>query len=167
MRHRVFLSVLAAILIVGATGCSSPGPGGEQGESAEAVQRVSLAQVPEPARATIAKLTAGGKIKKIEKTEEGGQTIYDVEATVRDQQVEYDVAADGKVLTFGHSVSYASVPRTVRAAAEKYFGSAAGLKAFEEVEKGQTFYEISGRKGRTPMTLKLTDTGQIVEEEKE
>ena len=167
MQHRVFLSVLAALLITGATGCSSPGQGGEKGENAEVVQRVSLAQVPEPARAVIAKLTAGGKIRKIEKTEEGGRTIYDVEATVKDRQVEYDVAADGSLLTAGQSVSYASVPRPVRSAAEKYFGSAAGLKAFEEVEKGQTFYEISGRKGRTPMTLKLSDTGQIVEEEKE
>jgi hypothetical protein len=55
----------------------------------------------------------------------------------------------------------------VRNAAENYFGSAAGLKASVEVEKGKTFYEISGKKGETPMTLKLTDTGQIVEEEKE
>ncbi len=167
MRHRILQSVVVVVLMVGVTGCCGPCKRGEKEKKAEAVQQVSLAQVPEPARATIEKMTAGGTIKQIEKAEEGGKTIYDVEATVQGRDVEYDVAADGTILTSGQSVPYASVPLGVRNAAEKYFGSAAGLKAFAEVEEGKTFYEISGKKGKTPMTIKLTDTGQIVEEEKE
>jgi uncharacterized membrane protein YkoI len=128
---------------------------------------VSLSDVPAPARTVIEKMTVGGKIRQIEKAEEGGKTVYDVEATVGDREVEYDIAADGTILTSGQSVPYASVPLVVRNAAEKYFGSAAGLKAFVELEEGKTFYEISGIKGGGPMTVKLTDTGQIVEEEKE
>ena len=79
-----------------------------------------------PARATIEKQTAGGKIKSIEKEEEDGKVIYDVEATVQGRDVEYDIAADGTVLTSEQSVPYASLPLAVRNAAEKYFGSAAG-----------------------------------------
>jgi uncharacterized membrane protein YkoI len=171
MQRSTFQITVAVILMVGVTGCCGLCKRGEEAEKAEKkeapARQVSLAQVPEPARAAIEKVTAGGKIKQIEKTEEGGKTIYDVEATMRDRDVEYDIAADGTILTSGQTVPYVSVPLVVRNAAEKYFGSATGLKAFVEVEEGKTFYEISGKKGKTPMTLKLTDTGQIVEEEKE
>lgn len=168
MQHRVLLNVLVVVLIAGCVGCSGVCKRGEKAEKAgtkePAAAAVSLAQVPEPARATIEKLTAGGKIKKIEKEEEGGKTVYDVEATVRGTEVEYDIAADGTVLTSEQSVPYASLPLAVRSAAEKYFGSAAGLKASVEVEDGKTFYEVEGKKGKA---LKLSDTGQILEEEKE
>ncbi len=73
--------------------------------------------------------------------------------------VEYDVAGNGTVLTTEESVPYASVPAAVRAAAEKYFGSAAGLKASREVENGKTFYEVEGSKKGNAVTLKLTDAG--------
>ncbi len=170
MSRRAFQIIVAVILMVGVTGCCGACKQGEKAEGAEkeaAGQQISLSQIPEPARAAIEKVTAGGKIKKIEKEEEGGKTVYDVEATMRDRDVEYDIAADGTILTSGQTVPYTSVPLVVRNAAEKYFGSATGLKAFVELEEGKTFYEISGKKGKTPMTLRLTDTGQIVEEEKE
>ena len=171
MQRRAFQIIAVAILMVGVTGCCNFCKRGEKAEKAATkeapAQQVSLSQVPEPARAAIEKATAGGKIKKIEKAEEGGQTVYDVEATMRDRDVEYDIAADGTILTSGQTVPYASVPLVVRNAAEQYFGSATGLKAFVELEEGKTFYEISGKKGKTPMTIKLTETGQIIEEEKE
>jgi uncharacterized membrane protein YkoI len=165
--QRMFQSVLAVIVIAGVTGCSSPSKQREKAQEAEKkeapAQQMTLSQVPEPARATIVKLTAAGKIKKIEKAEENGKTVYDVEATVQGRDVEYDIAADGTVLTTEQSVPYASLPLAVRNAAEKYFGSAAGLKASVELEAGKTVYEIEGKKGKA---LKLSDTGQIVEEEK-
>jgi len=168
MQRRMFQIIVAVILIAGVTGCKSLCGRGEKGEKKEApAQTVTLSEVPAPARATIEKVTAGGKIKKIEKAEEDGKTVYDVEAVVQGRDVEYDIAADGTVLTSGQSVPYASVPIAVRNAADKYFGSAAGLNAFVEVEDGKTFYEVSGKKGKTPITLKLSETGQIVEEEKE
>ena len=171
MQRRAFQIMVAVVLMVGVTGCCSLCKRGQKAEGVEAkeapAQQVSLSEVPEPARAVIEKVTAGGKIKKIEKAEEGGKTIYDVEATMRDRDVEYDIAADGTILTSGQTVPYTSVPLVVRNAAQKYFGSATGLKAFVELEDGKTFYEISGQKGTTPMTVKLTDTGQIIEEEKE
>jgi hypothetical protein len=163
MRYRMLASVVVAVLIVGLCGCKCP-----WGEKKEApAQAVSLADVPAPARATIEKLTAGGKIDKLEKAEEGGRTVYDVEATVQDKKVEYDVAADGTVLTSEMSVPFASLPAAVQAAAQKYFDSAAGLKASKEIEGAQTFYEVSGQKAGAPVTLKLTDTGKIVETENE
>ena len=70
MQHRVLLSVLVVVLIVGVMGCCSLCERGEKGEKKEApAQQVSLSEVPEPARATIEKVTAGGKIKSIENEE--------------------------------------------------------------------------------------------------
>ncbi len=168
MKYRMLRTVLVGVVIVGVTGCCCSSKKGEKGEEKEvAAQQVSLAQVPAPARAAIEKQTAGGKIKSIEKEEKDGKAVYDVEATVQGRDVEYDIAADGTVLTSEQGVPYASLPPAVRSAAEKYFGSAAGLKAGVETEGDKTFYEVEGQKGRTTVTLRLTNTGQIVEEEKE
>ncbi len=168
MKYWMFRLVLVGVVIVGVTGCCCSSKKGEKGEeSGAAAQKVSLAEVAAPARATIEKQTAGGTIKSIEKEEQDGKVTYDVEATVQGKAVEFDVAADGTVLTNEQEVPYASLPPAVRAAAEKYFGSAADLKASAETEDGKTFYEVQGKKGKALVTLKLTHTGQIVEEEKE
>ncbi len=164
MWYRMLVSVVVVVVVTGLFGCDTFR---QSGEEEVPDQAVSLSDVPAPARAVIEKLTAGGTIRKLEKAEEDGQTIYDVEATVGGKDVEYDVAADGTVLTSEQSVPYATIPFPVRNAAEKYFGSAEGLKASVEVERGKTFYEVSGKKGGKPMTLKLTDAGEIVEEENE
>ncbi len=161
MEHRISLRLLAVVLTLGVTGCSSL-----RGQKEPPAVQVSLLQVPEPARTTIVRLTSGTVIKKIEQAQEGGRTVYDVEGTRGDREVEYDVAADGTVLSSGRTVPFASLPVTVRAAAGNYFGLSPVLKAFVEVEGGKTFYEVEGKKGGTLVTLKLTDTGQIVEEEK-
>jgi uncharacterized membrane protein YkoI len=137
MRHRMLASVVVVVVVIALCGCDCLCKKGQKKEAP--AQAVALADVPAPARATIEKLTAGGTIKKIDKAEEGGQTIYDVEATVGEKDVEYDVAADGSVVTSEQSVEYASLPPAVRASVEKFFGSAAGLKASEEVEKGKTY----------------------------
>jgi uncharacterized membrane protein YkoI len=164
MRYRMLANVVV-VLVVGLAGCNCLGGRGAKKETP--AQAVALSDVPAPARATIEKLTAGGTIKKIDKAQENGRTIYDVEATVQGKDVEYDVAANGAVLTSEQSVEYASLPVAVQAAVTKYFGSAAGLHASQEIENGKIFYEVSGQKDGAAMTLKLTNTGRIIEKEKE
>jgi uncharacterized membrane protein YkoI len=165
MRYRMLASVTVVVLVIVLCGCNCLCKKGQKKEAP--AEAVALADVPAPARATIEKLTAGGTIKKIEKAEEGGKTIYDVEATVGGKDVEYDVVADGKVMTSEESVPFASLPPAVQKAAHTYFGSAEGLKASRELDAGKAFYEVSGTKAGAPVTVKLSDTGKIVEEEKE
>jgi len=165
MAYRILQCVLAAVLIAGVSGCGVMPR--REAETEATAERVALSDVPAPARATIEGLTAGGEIRKLEKEDVDGKVVYDIEATVAGKEVEYDVAADGTVLTAEESVPYASLPAVVRAGAEKYFGSATGLKASREVEDGRTFYEVEGKaKGDRMVALKLTDRGRIVEEEK-
>lgn len=165
MQYRTIQSVLVAILIVGLFGCEAIS--GRSGKKEAPGQAVSLSDIPAPARATIDRLTAGGEIKKIEKEEQNGTVIYDVEAKVKGKDVEYDVASNGKVLSAEESVPYTSLPAVVQAATKKYFGSVEGLKASKEVENGKTFYEVEGKKDNSNITLKISETGQILEEEKE
>ncbi|MBN1509197.1 MAG: hypothetical protein JW955_20295 [Sedimentisphaerales bacterium] len=161
MGRRIFLSAVVVAVGLSLSGCKCPC---EQGAPAQAV---TLSDVPAPARATIEELMAGGEITKIDREGQGDKAIYDVEGKMQDKAVEYDVAADGTVLSTEESVPYASLPQAVRTAAARYFGSSEGLSANKEVEKGKTFYEVEGTKGGTVITLKLTDAGKIVEEEKE
>jgi uncharacterized membrane protein YkoI len=153
MRYLIIVAVLIAVLMFGIFGCNS-------------VHKVTLSQVSKPARTTIEKLTAGGEIKMIEKETSNGKTIYDVEARVNGKDVEYDIADDGEVLTSEESLPYDSLPAAVKQAAEKYFGSAKGLNASKEIEEDKTYYEIEGKKNSKEISLKLDETGRILEEEK-
>jgi hypothetical protein len=152
-----------AVVLVVASGCSVCRwcCRGHEGRG----QAVALSDVPSPAREAIGNLVAGGEIKKIGKEMKDGVAVYDVEARVAAGNVEYDVDAKGNVLTSEEEVSYESLPAAARAAAEKYFGSAQGLKAGKEVEKSQTFYEVVGQKGAAKRELKLTAAGDISEDE--
>jgi uncharacterized membrane protein YkoI len=132
-----------------------------------AEQKIELADLPAPARAAIEKWLAGGPIQKIEKEDEDGKVVYDVEATVKGKHAEADIAADGTVLATEEEVAFDSLPQTVRAAAEKYFGNAKDLTASKEIEKGKTSYEVEGKKDGKKVTLKFDDTGKMLEEEKE
>jgi uncharacterized membrane protein YkoI len=163
MVHRILQSVVAIVLIVGLSGCNCP----FSQKKETPAQAVTLADVPAPAKAAIEKLMAGGEIAKIDREGEGDKAIYDVEGKVGGKNVEYDVAADGKVLSTEESVPYASLPAEVRTAAARYFGSSEGLAAHKEIEKGKTFYEVEGKKDGKAVTVKLTDKGKILEEEKE
>ena len=108
---------------------------------------VTLAQVSEPARATINKETAGGQIEKITKEVERGKTIYDVEATIGGKHVEYTIAdADGAVLDMEVPIPFDQLPEPVRIAAQNYFGSSTGLTVMKGLEDGKPHFEIEGLK---------------------
>jgi uncharacterized membrane protein YkoI len=67
-------------------------------EETAADEQVSLAQVPEAVKATIAKEIAGAQIKEIEKETENGKTIYSVEVILNGQDVDFEIAPDGTLL---------------------------------------------------------------------
>ena len=137
---------LAAAMAAVVTGCASTKSGGAAKE-----ERVSVAQMSAPARATVEKETADGKVDQVAKEVERGKVVYDVEATVAGKHVEFLIAdADGEVLGTETETEFSQLPEAVRDAAEKYFGAAAGLKAMKGLEYGETHYEIEGLKdGKT------------------
>jgi uncharacterized membrane protein YkoI len=164
MKYLILQSGLVAAMIIWLTGLGFAENSQKNLKKESGVQTMSLSDLPAPVRATVERLINGGKIKKLEKEEENGKVVYDIEAKVKGKDVEYDIASDGSVLTAEESVPYNSLPVAVKAAVEKFFGSSKGLKASREVENGKTFYEVEGKKGSATKALKLTEAGLIVEE---
>ena len=128
-------------------------------------KKVSLSDAPDPVRASIEKLAAGGEIKQIIKTEEDEQEIYDLEAFVNGTYLEYDIASNGSVLSEEESISFLSAPKAVRATARKFFGSLEDFEASKVIENGNVYYEVQGEKNNVEIELKISEDGQIVEEE--
>ncbi len=162
MQNRITRCFAALLLALGVSTFTSL----KAAEKQAAPQMVTLADVPAAVRATIEKEIPGAKIKSIEKEDEDGKVVYDVEAKFEGKHVEMDIASDGSILSRENEVPYASLPAAVKSAAEKYFGSAADLEASKEVAGGKTSYEVEGKQAGQKVTLKLDDTGKLLEEEK-
>ena len=159
MQTKISRFIMALSLAVGAAGLAA-GCASTKG-SAQKEERVTLAQMSAPARATVEKETAGGKVDQIDKEVEKGKVVYDVEATVGGKHVEFLIAdADGAVLGTENEIAFSELPEPVRAAAEKYFGTSAGLKVMKGVEYGETHYEIEGPKGGKTVEVTFDPTGK-------
>jgi uncharacterized membrane protein YkoI len=167
MQNCISRWIMTLLLAVGVTvlvtACASTKAGKEK---EDATERVSLADLPMPARATVEKLTGGGKVEMIDKEVEKGKTVYDVEATVGGKHVEYTIAIDGAVVGTETSIEYNELPEAVRAAAEKYFGTATGLNPSVGVEDGRTTYEVEGTKNGKKVAATFDPTGKFIGEEK-
>jgi hypothetical protein len=90
MSGRVIASMVV-ILFVGTLTVSSCSPSKKE-------TNITIAQVPPPVRATIEKVTAGSRIKEIERIECGGKVTYEVEYTKDGNQREVEFSEDGKML---------------------------------------------------------------------
>jgi len=146
MKKTIVYTLSSTLAAVTLTGCVCT-----KGHPKEKEVPVTLAQLSEPARATVERVTAGGKIEQMTKEVERGKTVYDVEATVDGKRLEFLIAdADGAVLGTEVPIAFEDLPEPVRTAAEKYFGTGSGLTAMKGVEFGETTYEIEGPKdGKT------------------
>jgi uncharacterized membrane protein YkoI len=154
--HRLLVATVLTLAVASAgVGCKSTGEG--------KATRVTVAELPEPARAAVNKLTVGGQIEKIDKEIEHGKVVYDVEATVGGKHVEYSIGADGAVLGTETSIEFSALPEPVRLAAEKHFGTTSGLKAMKGVEDGKTHYEIEGTKNGKKSEVTFDPTGHRTE----
>jgi len=149
------LAVGVAVLV---GGCGTSGGG--EGSSV----RVALEDLPDAPRATVQKLTAGGRIERIDKEVEDGRVVYDVEATVGGKHTEFLVAdSDGAVLETETSVDLGQLPAAVRAAAAQYFDSSVGLTALKKDAFNQVSYEISGTRNGKSAEATFDPTGRILE----
>jgi uncharacterized membrane protein YkoI len=107
--------------------------------------RVGVQEMSPPARATVEKVTAGGRVEQVSKEVERGRTVYDVEATVGGKHLEFLIAdSNGELLGTEVPIEFGELPEPVRSAAQQYFGTSAGLTAMKGVEYGETQYEIEG-----------------------
>ena len=161
--HSIMGFVVVLGLTVGGTACESGGTRGDREE--ETAQRVTLAEMSAPARATAEKLVAGGTVEKIDREVERGVVVYDVEATVQGKHVEYTIGVDGSVVGTETSIGLDELPQAVRVAALAHFGGDSGLNAARVEEYGQTTYEIEGMKRGKKVSATFDSMGKMLEEE--
>jgi len=134
----------------------------EEGE--EPGSRVSLAELSEPARATVYRVTEGGQVEKITREFERGREVYDVEASVGGRHMEYLIGAtDGAVLGTETQIELGELPDPVRRAAEGFYGTSSGLLVMKGVEYGETSYEIVGPKNGKRVEATFDPTGKQIE----
>jgi hypothetical protein len=161
MRNRIGRLTAPLVLAVGvalAAGCGTSGNG--EGSSVS----VSLEDLPPAARATVQKLTAGGRIERIDREVENGQVVYDVEATVGGKHREWLVAdSNGAVLGTETEIAFGQLPAPVQAAAAQYFDNTTSLTVLKVEEFGQVSYEITGPRNGKTTEAQFDPTGKLID----
>lgn len=159
MKNNTIRHIMIWILAVGLTGFLAGCATAKKKEV-----DVSMADLTEPARAAVERLTAGGQVEKLTKEVERGMNVYDVEATVEGRHVEYLIAeADGAVLGTEVPIAFSELPEAVQAAAKAFFDTATGVNAMKGEEFGETSYEIEGPKNGKTTEASFDPTGKQIE----
>jgi hypothetical protein len=130
-----------------------------------AEQRARLADLPAPARDTIARLAGSHRILEVERHTEAGTTIYEAEYEVDGLEHCIEVGADGELLALEKELPPARLPAAVRTSvlalhprgrireAAAVFPGGASETGWYEVE-----VEVAGRQRE----LRVRPSGEIV-----
>ena len=122
---------------------------------------LTIAQVPEPARAALLKLAGDAKIVKAEREREHGVLIYEAEWIKNGSKHEAAVTADGTLVEMEEIIPAEMAPAAVRAAIAKHFGAAAKVV----VEKKMVVvYEVEAKIDGKEKELLIFPTGRVHED---
>jgi hypothetical protein len=154
--------ILAALV---AAGCSAV--------AARAGEQIPLDKVPEKIAATVKDRFPEGELKSVEKENEDGKVMFDVELTAKGRKYEMDVKEDGRIVEIEKEVAAKDFPDAcAKAVAAKY--PQATIKEIMEVNKvdGKTetpiHYEVVlDTPGKKSFEAIVALDGKSVEEEKE
>jgi uncharacterized membrane protein YkoI len=97
-------------------------------------EKIPLDKVPEKVMAAIKDRFPGADVTSVEKENEDGQVVYDIELKHKDRKYEMDVKEDGTVLEIEKEVAAKDVPEAVKKAVEAKYPKAT-LKEVMEVNK--------------------------------
>ena len=132
---------------------------------AEEDEEIKLADVPAAVKATIESATAGTTIKKIEKSDEDGKTVYEAEFVRDGKKSEITVAPDGKLLSAEEKTTLDALPAAARAAINEKASGSKIMSVEKITEDGKVTFEAKVKKGEKIMEYAVGDDGKIVGEE--
>ncbi|MHC4499383.1 MAG: PepSY-like domain-containing protein, partial [Planctomycetota bacterium] len=123
---------------------------------------VSLSEVPQAVRVTIERELKGMEIDDIERDEDDGKIVYEVE-TDGDADIKIKIAEDGTLLQKEEELDTEDVPAPILNAVKEMFGDV----DFEDVEKEYrsdrgTIYKIEVEKDRLRIDLEMKEDGTVV-----
>jgi uncharacterized membrane protein YkoI len=88
-----------AVLLGLVVGCAHHGKMGEKEGKEENEVKMSIDQVPAPARAALMREAGGATIKTVDKEESNGKVIYETDVMMNGKNWEIKVDADGKLVS--------------------------------------------------------------------
>ena len=115
-------------------------------------RKVTLDQVPQKVRETLERECRGATIRDITEENDGGKILYDFEVTREGRAFEFDIAADGEVLSREEQVELSQLPAAVR-------------KTIERASKGGQIGTImkANEAGKTSYEAEITIKGKMTE----
>jgi len=139
---------------------------------------VSIKDVPAAVRVTIEAEAQGGTIEEIEMGTEKGQTVYEADVIIDGQEVEIQVAPDGKLLgketddegddeDDEKEIPLSEVPAEALKAAQGAVDGITITEAEVEEEDGQTVYVLEGKANGKEYEIEVTPEGKVLEVEEE
>jgi len=155
-------------------------------------ETVTISQVPSAARKTIMEHAMGGKIEQIEKSDEDGKIVYDVEVENNGHGFEFEVAQDGTFLGTDpedqedqadeadekggagdepdggeqvFEISFTDAPRSVQDSFKDHTGKAKPTLVERIIDEDVTKYEIEYSLNGNTASMTFTDRGEVMEME--
>ena len=123
-------------------------------------RKISLEEVPEPARTALLELAGNAPITEVECEKEHGMVFYEAEWVIDGHEVEAKVTVGGDLVEMEEPVDAADVPEAVKAVAAKKFPAGANVK-YERVTI--VLYEIEAKVGDKEKEITVLPTGKVFE----
>lgn len=157
---RVALATVVLGALFGACGCAS-----EHGEHWNRSGELKLAEAPAPVQAAVTQAVGAGKLEKLMKESEDGQTVYEAEIEgPGDVDRSVKVSASGQVLEEETEVEAKDAPASVMQAVRGKYPSQR-VKEFALVKAGgASFYEVMVVDGPMAHELKIDAAGKVLGE---
>ncbi len=147
-----------------------------------AEQKIAVDELPEAVRNALNEIVGDGTIGEVEREKEGGQVVYEVEATIDGKKVELEFSATGELLETesadddddgdddGESeetIALKDLPAAVQTALSNSIPGVNVDEVIREVENGHVYYEVEYDANGAEHSIKLTEAGDTVEIESE
>lgn len=129
--------------------------------AAAAEKKIPLKDLPAAVQKTIQEETRNATLVGLEKEQDNGKTVYELETKVDGRTRDLTIDAEGKVIEVEEEMILSGVPAAARAAIEK----AAAGGTIEQVEAltkgGATDYEASFTKGGKKSQIIVSSDGSV------
>jgi hypothetical protein len=135
-------------------------------------QKVPLDKIPAKISAAINGRFPGAELKSVEKEDEGGKVMFDVELTQKGRKYEMDIKEDGTIVEIEKEVAAKDFPAACAAALKKNYPTAT-VKEIMEVNKVEgaketpIHYEVTIEKDKKEQEIIVSLDGKSAGPEKE
>lgn len=160
MKLKQIITGAAALALI--TAFAGPVFAGDEKEEA-----ISMDKVPKAVKETLAKYATEAEVKKIEKGDQDGKTVYEFDIEQGKKKFELAISPKGKFMGTEEEVEFSAIPEsaqktlTDRAAGGKILSCEKAVDAREKVT-----YEAVIEKNGKKMEVTVTEKGKYVSSEK-